>query len=64
MSKLCRIMQNISYICSNADAKSDSSECKIAFTIPIFAWEMALAVWLIVKGFNSSVIASFQHVSQ
>jgi Domain of unknown function (DUF4386) len=31
---------------------------------PVFAWEMILAVWLIVKGFNSSVIASFQHVSQ
>jgi hypothetical protein len=26
--------------------------------IPVFAWEMSLAVWLIVKGFNPSAIAS------
>lgn len=28
------------------------------FAIPIFAYEMSLAVWLIVKGFNSSVVYS------
>ena len=27
-------------------------------TLPVFAYEMTLAVWLIVKGFNSSAIAS------
>ena len=26
--------------------------------IPVFAWEMSLAVWLIVKGFKPSAIAS------
>jgi hypothetical protein len=26
--------------------------------IPIFAWEVTLAIWLIVKGFNPSAIAS------
>jgi hypothetical protein len=28
------------------------------FAIPVFAYEMSLAVWLIVKGFNSSVVYS------
>jgi hypothetical protein len=27
-------------------------------TLPIFAWEASLGIWLIVKGFNPSVIAS------
>ena len=26
--------------------------------IPVFAWEMSLAVWLIAKGFNPPAIAS------
>jgi hypothetical protein len=26
--------------------------------IPVFAWEMSLAVWLIVKGFKSTAITS------
>jgi hypothetical protein len=26
--------------------------------IPVFAWEMSLAVWLIVKGFRPSAVAS------
>jgi Domain of unknown function (DUF4386) len=33
-------------------------------SIPVAVWEMALAGWLIVKGFNSHVIASFQHASK
>jgi len=28
------------------------------FAIPVFAYEMSLAVWLIVKGFNSSIVYS------
>jgi hypothetical protein len=29
-----------------------------AAAIPVFAWEMSLAIWLIVKGFKPSVLAS------
>ncbi len=29
--------------------------------LPIFAWEVTLAIWLIVKGFNPSAIARLQH---
>jgi hypothetical protein len=25
--------------------------------VPVFAWELTLAVWLIAKGFNASAIA-------
>jgi hypothetical protein len=27
-------------------------------TVPVFAWELTLAIWLIAKGFNPSAIAS------
>ncbi len=27
-------------------------------TLPEFAWEASLGIWLIVKGFNASVVAS------
>lgn len=31
---------------------------QIIATIPEFVWELSLGIWLIVKGFNSSALAS------
>jgi hypothetical protein len=33
-------------------------------TIPEFIWELALGIWLTVKGFNPSAVARLQNVSQ
>jgi hypothetical protein len=38
------------------------STFQIVLNLPIAPQEMVLAVWLIVKGFNPSVIASEPHV--
>jgi hypothetical protein len=35
-----------------------------ALVIPIFAWEVSLALWLIVKGFNTSRVASLSAVTE
>lgn len=35
-----------------------TSEIVIAINLPIFLQEMVMAVWLIVKGFNSAAIAA------
>jgi hypothetical protein len=31
---------------------------------PEFVWELALGIWLIVRGFNPSAVARLQHESQ
>ena len=31
---------------------------------PEFLWELSLAIWLMVKGFNPSAIARLEHESQ
>jgi hypothetical protein len=37
---------------------------QIIATIPEFLWELSLAIWLMVKGFNPSALSRLQPVSQ
>ncbi len=40
------------------DATNQIAGWAVVLVIPIFAWEVSLAIWMIAKGFNRSAIAS------